>query len=549
MTTASTVTNVPRREAHISARETPAGGCAALARLDLTVPHAAKSAFLSARSSGPPMAEPPGAEAAVPRQGDAAALQVSREGNYPWRQEPARSSGEKHRTFPSSKPLSCAEGRRLGRIDRHFTLEEMHVAAPKTLRGDGTLAEAGRLTVRSTTPKSRPAPAMRVSKIVRRLEVAAISPYRSTVSECTGAKARNTMLSDRDLSTVHDLSELERLALPNMQPLARTIAMDGETIPNKEGWDRWALCPRILRGTTSCKTTTTVLDERISSPIMIAPHALQGLCHADAEVATAGGCAKADTIMVLPLAGTRTPEEVGAASRFWLMTVFLKDHGLMKDHMHRAKAAGASAVCVTVDYHGESHLPAAVRDAIGRLAPDLNFQFGYCEEHERSRWEDIDWGATWSDLEWLRQVSPLPIVLKGVMTTGDARQAAKLGVDGIIVSNHGGRSVREALPTADVLPEISSAVEGQVEVFVDGGVRSGADVLRAIALGARAVMVALPNLWGLTVGGAEGVARMLSILQGELEIAMAMVGAHELAEIDAESIALRNAAVRSHSPR
>lgn len=340
-----------------------------------------------------------------------------------------------------------------------------------------------------------------------------------------------------NVAELFGLEEFELLAVAQMPDAVRVLiqggAGDGQIVQaNVDAWKRWSVRQRALVDVVSCDTSTTVLGEHLSVPIMIAPSGMHGLVHPDGEVATAQAATKAGVLMVLSMAASRTPEEVGAeASSFWMQMYWGQDRGLVKEVVERAQAAGASALCLTVDLPVKPFLNAEMRRAQAALknepTPLMPRQF---HGGDRLGWNH-DPRLTWSDLEWLASLSPLPIVLKGITNGADARHAIDAGARGIIVSNHGGRSLAHGVTTAAVLPEVVEEADGQIEVLVDGGIRSGADVLRAVALGARSVLVGRPPLWGLKLGGAAGAARVIELLREELEITMAMAGASTLADI------------------
>jgi 4-hydroxymandelate oxidase len=349
-----------------------------------------------------------------------------------------------------------------------------------------------------------------------------------------------------EMTEVVELLELERLAVAGMPDAVRVVAENGTGVGNQAAWDRWALRPRALQDVGAIATSTTVLGQRIEVPVVVAPFALQALCHPEGEVATSRGSAGAGTIMTLSLATTRAPEEMEPGpSGFWMNLQFLTDRGLMEEVVQRAAAAGATAICLTVDLPVAPWWPAAMRQALVSIQLEWTACFfGRRAEHagQRPNWDHrvIDASATWSDLEWLRGVSPLPVILKGIMTVEDARLAVDHGAAAVVVSNHGGHALVQSLPTADVLPEIAEAIDGRIEVLVDGGIRSGAHVLCALALGARAVLVGRPALWGLSVDGADGIRRVLELLRDELAVVMALTGTRSVGDIDRTRIARRS---------
>jgi 4-hydroxymandelate oxidase len=205
------------------------------------------------------------------------------------------------------------------------------------------------------------------------------------------------------------------------------------------------------------------------------------------------------------------------------------DRGQLRETVERAASAGAAALCLTVTLPVRPWLRGDMLRAWADLSDQPTAMRGRWFQHDEHPYSAK---VTWSDLEWLRGISPLPLVLKGVMRDSDARLAAEHGVDAVFVSNHGGQALEHCAPTAEALPRVVDALDGRAEVLVDGGIRSGTDVLRALALGARAALVGRPALWGLALGGADGVAGVLDLLRGELETSMAMCGARDVSEID-----------------
>ena len=359
-----------------------------------------------------------------------------------------------------------------------------------------------------------------------------------------------------DVSQLTELEPFQRLASQRMLPAVRLLADNNEDNGNVEAWERWAINPRALVDVSRIDTRTTVLGREISLPVIVAPFALQGLCHPDGEVATAHGATRAGTTMALSHATTRSPADVGAAAPgFWLHLQFLTDRDRMADVIAEGIAAGASALCLTVDLPITPWWPSQLRRALQVVAAEGaatgragHFSDRFAASRAKLQTSDLEmsWdnrpigaSATWADLGWLREVCPVPVVLKGILTSHDARLAVEHGVDAIVVSNHGGHSLRQARPTAEALPEIVDAAADGLEVLVDGGIRTGADVFRAVALGARAVLIGRRALWGLVLGGAEGVTQVLHLLGSELEILMAQAGACTIDEIDPSRVVRR----------
>jgi 4-hydroxymandelate oxidase len=280
-------------------------------------------------------------------------------------------------------------------------------------------------------------------------------------------------------------------------------------------------------------------------PALVAPMAFQRLAHADGELATARACRAAGTVMVLSSLSTTPMEDVVAAASpapVWFQLYVFKDRGATKALVERAAAAGCKALVVTVD---APYLGRRERDVRNRFRlPDGMFVrnlsgFGRDELPAHAAGsglakyfeEQLDLTLAWKDIAWLRGITKLPIALKGVLRADDAKRAADAGVAGVIVSNHGGRQLDGAVAAIDALPEIAAAVGRGTEVYVDGGVRRGVDVVRALALGARAVLLGRPVLWGLAADGERGAGRVLELLRAEIDLAMALCGCREVAEV------------------
>jgi isopentenyl diphosphate isomerase/L-lactate dehydrogenase-like FMN-dependent dehydrogenase len=301
---------------------------------------------------------------------------------------------------------------------------------------------------------------------------------------------------------------------------------------NLVAFNRWVLRPRMLVDVSSTSTATTVLGTDVALPVLVAPTAFQRMAHPEGETATARGAAAAGTIMCLSTLATATLEEVAAAAPDaprWFQLYWSTDRGVVRDVVERVAAAGYRAIVLTVD------LP-----VLGRRERDLRTGFEIPPEvpvpafvalaaaasavaPDHINWM-VDRALTWRDLEWLRSLTPLPLVVKGLLTAEDAELACAAGVEGVVVSNHGGRQLDGVAASLDALPEVVDAVGGRAEVFADGGVRRGSDVVKALALGARAVLAGRAPLWGLAVGGADGVERVLALLRDEIELALALCG-------------------------
>jgi isopentenyl diphosphate isomerase/L-lactate dehydrogenase-like FMN-dependent dehydrogenase len=323
--------------------------------------------------------------------------------------------------------------------------------------------------------------------------------------------------------------DYETLAQAHIEPSAWDYYQSGSddevTLQaNRKAFECIRLRPRVLVDVSACDMRTTVLGTPISMPILIAPSAFHGLAYPEGECATASGAGKAGALMVVSTSSTRSLEDIASAANgpLWFQ-LYIQDRQGSEELVHRATAAGYRALVVTVDSPRWGHKERAIRSGF-RSPLKANFAGGVAAE------EVVPF--TWESLEWLRSLTSLPIVLKGILTAEDAALAVKYSIDGIIVSNHGGRQLDGALPSIEALPEVVEAAGRHCEVYIDGGIRRGTDVLKALALGAQAVLVGRPALWGLAVNGAEGVSHVLELLHTELELAMVLAGCPTLDSID-----------------
>ncbi|MGE5831023.1 MAG: alpha-hydroxy acid oxidase, partial [Micromonosporaceae bacterium] len=323
---------------------------------------------------------------------------------------------------------------------------------------------------------------------------------------------------------------------------------------NRTAFEQVTLRPRMLVDVSACSTRTTVLDANLSMPLGIAPTAYHRLAHADGEVGTARGAGAAGALYIVGMFASRTLEEIAEAASgpLWFQLYWLRRRDVMAYLIKRASTAGYSAVVLTVD-----------APRIGRRLRDLRNAFAIDPEiravnldpelmaatHRRRLGESalavhsaqtFDASLTWDDLAWLRETTDLPLVLKGILTAEDAQRAVECGVDGIIVSNHGGRQLDGVSASLDALAEVATAVAGRCPVLFDGGVRCGTDVFVALALGARAVLIGRPVLWALAVNGGAAVAQLLRLLHEELTVTMALAGRPSVAEIDRSAVNYRS---------
>ena len=323
--------------------------------------------------------------------------------------------------------------------------------------------------------------------------------------------------------------DYETLAQTYMEPSAWDYYQSGSDDEvtlraNRASFERIQLRPRMLVDVGTCDTSTTVLGTSVRMPIMIAPTAFHCLAHPEGECATARAAGSVGALMVASTSSTRSLEDIASAGSgsFWFQ-LYVSGRKGTEQLVHRAATAGYGALVVTVDSPRWGHKERAIRSGF-RLPLKANFTDEAAAEEVVS--------LTWSLLAWLRSLSSLPIVLKGILTAEDAVLAVEHGVEGIIVSNHGGRQLDGVTASIEALAEVVEAVEGRCEVYLDGGIRRGTDILKALALGARAVLVGRPVLWGLAVNGAEGVSHVLELLRAELELAMVLAGRPTVESID-----------------
>lgn len=313
---------------------------------------------------------------------------------------------------------------------------------------------------------------------------------------------------------------------------------------NHTAYNRIRLKYRVLVDVSKRDLSTRILGERVSMPVLIAPTAFQCLADPEGEVATARAAGAAGTIMILSTLSNSAVEDVtrAASGPVWFQLYAHKDRGLTTHLVNRVLAAGCKAIVLTVDVPVLGRRERDIRNGFG-LPPHLSAKnltgegLGQLPEGMTGSAlaeyinSFIHPGITWADVEWLCSISKLPVFIKGLITAEDATRAVDHGASGIVVSNHGGRQLDTARPTIEALPEIVSAVNGRIEVLIDGGIRRGTDVLKAIAIGAKAVLIGRPILWGLAVNGEQGVVDVLNLLRNEFDAAMALCGCARVDEI------------------
>jgi len=352
---------------------------------------------------------------------------------------------------------------------------------------------------------------------------------------------------DPDFDDAVSVSDLQAIARRRMEPMAREFiegaAADEISLRwNREAYDRIRLNPRVLRDVSSVDTRVNLLGLALPFPILLAPTALHKLVHSEGELATVRGAGAAQAAMTLSTMSSVALEDVARAATgpLWFQLYVQQDKGFTAELVQRAEAAGYKALVVTVDTpvggarnrqdRAKFHLPPGVEMANLRGLPT---EGGHKLDTEKEAFTNIlPEKLTWKDIEWLQSLTKLPVLIKGVLDPNDALLAVKQGLAGIVVSNHGARNLDTVPATIDALPRITDKVAGQLAVLVDGGVRRGTDVLKALALGANAVLVGRPIFYGLSAAGADGVQQMLGILRHELEMALALTGRATVAELD-----------------
>jgi 4-hydroxymandelate oxidase len=358
-------------------------------------------------------------------------------------------------------------------------------------------------------------------------------------------------------ATVVDVAALEEQAAKVLDPVAydyfRGGADEESTLrDNEAAWARLRVRPRVLRDVTSVVTGTTVLGVPVAAPVLVAPTAYHELASPDGESGTARGAAAAGTVMVVSTFATQPLETVAAAAPDgvrWFQLYVYKDPGWTRELVGRAVAAGYGALVLTVDVPVLGNRRRDERNAFA-LPPPLTLAHSPADtpRHDAGGVDEgsalathvrqqVSTALTFDDIGRLREMSGLPVVVKGVLRGDDAARCVAAGAAAVCVSNHGGRQLDGAIATAEALPGVVDAVAGAAEVFVDGGVRHGVDVLRALALGARAVLVGRPIVYGLAVGGADGVRAVLDELRDELARAMALCGVTSVDQLDRDLVA------------
>lgn len=357
------------------------------------------------------------------------------------------------------------------------------------------------------------------------------------------------------LADAINIADLETIAREKMEASARDYYASGSDdehtlARNRHAWAELSLRYRVLVDVSNRSARTSVLGHDIDTPVVVAPTAFHKLATPEGEAATARAAGRAGTIMINSTLSTTRVEDVVAAADgpVWFQLYVYRDRGATEALVARARDAGCRALVLTVDapllgtrerdVRNGFTLPEGLQIENMLAAGSADLPAGALESGLAAYFAKlIDPALTFDDLGWLADVSGLPIVVKGVVRGDDAVRAIEAGATAIVVSNHGGRQLDTSIATAAALRDVVEAVGGRGEVYVDGGIRRGTDVLKAVALGARAVLVGRPVLWGLAAGGEEGAFRALDMLRAELDLAMALAGCPTLADVTADLVA------------
>ena len=357
------------------------------------------------------------------------------------------------------------------------------------------------------------------------------------------------------------IEDLEALARETISPeayhyIAGGAGSESTLRSNLQAFERWRIVPRMLRDVSQRDLSVDLLGARLPVPVLLAPIGVQTIAHPEGDLAVARAAGSLGVPLIYSTASTFTPEQVAAASGDgprWYQLYWPRDRELTRNFLRRAEAAGYSVLVVTLDTRvlawrerdlASGYLPMFKGEGIGFYLSDPVFCSRLAASPEDDpqaairAWAEgfSDLSQTWDDLAYLRECTSMPLVLKGILHPDDAVTAVRVGVDGIIVSNHGGRQVDGAIASLDALPAVVDAVGGQIPVLFDSGIRRGADILKALALGARAVLVGRPYMWGLATGGEEGVREVLNRLFADFDLTMALSGYKNLPELNRSAL-------------
>ena len=389
--------------------------------------------------------------------------------------------------------------------------------------------------------------------LLRSTALLASASALALTTETHGEGAPQSIMPPVNPADLLDVPDFERAAKTVMSPMAWNFvsgaAADEITLRwNHEAYEHIRLSSRALVNVSKLDTRVKLLGRELPHPILLAPTAYQKLSHPDGELGTVQGAANADATMVVSTMSTVSIEDIAAANArkasLWFQLYVQPDRGFTRELVQRAEAAGYQALVVTVDapvlgpryreLRAKFNLPPGIERANFRGRAVAN---GGQRPTEQSIFSAIlDPTLTWRDIGWLQSITKLPVLLKGIQYPDDAERAVQAGVAGVIVSNHGARNLDTGPATIDALPGVVAKVGGKFPVLVDGGIRRGTDVLKALGLGAAAVLIGRPYVYGLAVDGSNGVARIVTILRRELESAMALCGRPSIASIDSSVI-------------
>ncbi len=354
-----------------------------------------------------------------------------------------------------------------------------------------------------------------------------------------------------DLSSIADVYEMEQLAQKRIHPVPQAYinayAEGGKTFHlNTERFDALEIRVRRLVDVSRINTSVRIFDQELETPIVLAPTARAGNIHPDAELALARGASKRKNLVILSMLSNCAVEEVTGAARgpVWIQAFPIEDRGVMRAFLQRAESAGCRVMVLTVDHPVLGHR-SGPEYKLYTNHPDDNCPACKANRRELGNFVGIPWkdgkkiggpAFTWDYVDWLKANTQMKVMLKGIVTREDGKRCLQHGVDGIIVSNHGGRQEESLRATVDCLGEVLESVEGRIPVMMDSGVRRGTHIFKALALGAKAVCVGRPYLWGLGAAGQAGVSRVLEILQAELISAMQLAGTPSIADITPEFV-------------
>jgi len=325
---------------------------------------------------------------------------------------------------------------------------------------------------------------------------------------------------------------------------------------NREGFDRWRIVPRMLRDVSNRSHETEILGTKMPAPVMLAPIGVQTLAHEDGELASARAAAELGLPWITSTAADKTMEEIAEANgdgERWFQLYWTNDDDITASMVKRAEAAGYKAIVITVDTFipgwktrdlQNAWLPFINQVGVANFFSDPAFRAALDETPEENPGmatghyigSYVNPALTWDRIEWLRRHTSLPLLIKGIQHPDDARQAIEIGIDGIIVSNHGGRQVDGAIASIDALPGVAKAVDGRIPILFDSGIRTGSDIVKALALGADAVLLGRPYIWGLALEGQAGVEKVLKATLADYDLAMALSGFNSPAELTPEAL-------------